>query len=461
MAHEKPTRTTDHGRQAFWQRNPSIFAKQMLGVDLWKKQREVLDALSKDRFVAVRSCNGSGKTFTAALATIWWLMSHREGIVITTAPTQRQVKQNLWREIKKFHFLNRDLIGGKLSSTQLELSNERYAFGFSTDTTDRFQGFHHQNILVIVDEAAGVKESIFDAILGTISSANARMLMIGNPNHLSGTFYDAFHKNRDSWHTVHISAFDTPAFDDRPEDTEPLPPGISTRDWEARIAKNHGKDSHAYQVRILGDFPSDHDDTLIALKHIEAAVDRSVETSEDHETVMGLDIARFGNSKTVAAIRRGPKVLELSEFRKSDLMRTTGSAIDLARKHDVKTIHIDEVGLGAGVVDRLYEIDDVYAIGVNVGKKADDPERYADLRAQMFDGLRERFADGDISIPDDPELISQLASATYRYTSRGQLKLQSKDEIRATGRQSPDKADALALAFARNLYDKNRLMIWT
>ena len=495
MAIPKLPSESDSRRHAFIRDHPGIFARRHLGIDLWYKQREVLNALSKHKRVAVRSCNGSGKTFTAALAAIWWLMAHENAVVITTAPTERQVRELLWREIRKVYDQNRDLIGGKISSTRLELSNQRFAFGFSTDTAGRFQGFHNENILIIVDEASEVREFIFDAILGSMSSRNARMLLIGNPTKLAGTFYDAFHKNRGHWKTIHISAFDTPAFNPLPSpslreggaanqatpqgvpesnvypsitvhhsdhinQSSDLPPGIATPEYAELVARERGKDSHAYQVRVLGEFPSEAIDTLIPLKLIEDATKRIISEPSDQEAVMGLDVARFGDAMSVAVVRRGPQVIDLVAFRKTDLMQTTGKALDLARRHDVKTIYVDEIGMGAGVLDRLNEINDVRAEGVNVANKADETERYANLRAQMFDGLRQRFADDDIAIPDDAELISQLASLTYIYNSRGQLQLESKDDIRRSGRQSPDKADALALAFHVPWSEKNPMMMW-
>ena len=143
-------------------------------------------------------------------------------------------------------------------------------------------------------------------------------------------------------------------------------------------------------------------------------------------------------------------------------MHTTGRILEIARNHNVKNIYVDEVGMGGGVIDRAKEINAVGTVGINGGTKADDSERFLNLRAQMFDGLRQRFADRDIGIPDDAELISQLASLTYQYTSRGQLQIESKDQIRRSGRQSPDKADALALAFAATTPEPNPdpLMIW-
>ena len=227
------------------------------------------------------------------------------------------------------------------------------------------------------------------------------------------------------------------------------------------LAKQRGKDSSAYIVRVLGDFPKEADDTLIALDLIEAATKRGFEEDVESELVMGVDVARFGNDQTVAVVRRGPRVVEMVAFRRSDLMQTTGRILDMAHSRKVKTIYIDEVGLGAAVLDRLKElkIKDVY--GINGGNRARQKERFYNQRAEMFDGLRQRFADGDISIPDDAELISQLASLTFNYNSRGQLQIETKEQIRRSGRQSPDKADALALAFnAAAVSEANELKIW-
>ena len=155
MATPNPASTPRADQERLWFNNPVRFADVGLGVKPWRKQEEILNAIARYNYVAVRSCNGSGKTFTAALATLWWLMTRDQAIVITTAPTERQVKNVLWREIRKIYDQNQELIGGSISQTKLEISSDRYAFGFSTNTAERFQGFHHENILIIVDEAAG------------------------------------------------------------------------------------------------------------------------------------------------------------------------------------------------------------------------------------------------------------------------------------------------------------------
>ena len=474
--------------------DPINFACNILGVKPWDKQQQILDAIALNRSVAVRSCNGAGKTFTAAITILWWLMSYDNAIVITTAPSERQVREILWRELRNLYVPVRDTIGGKLTRTRLEFSPKRYAYGFSTNTEDRFQGFHSGNILVIVDEASGVDEFIFNAIRGVITARNSKLLLIGNPHGYAGTFYDAFHKDRKQFETIHISAFDLPAFKDQgiteqnikdveypdpiTDDTDVIPAdntvfpaeagtqgtinyadsliGLSSPQWALDLFNRQGPQSSVYQTRVLGQFPEEADDTLIPLRDVEAAVNRNAPIPTDATPVMGVDVARFGNDKTVIIIRHGPRVIYIDELRKSDIVNTTGAVVTAALKYKLKDIIVDEIGVGAGVLDNLKADNRFNAQGLNGSNSPSDNEKYLNLRAEVFDGLRQRFADGDISIPNDPELISQVASLTYKYNARGQLQLESKDQIRSTGRQSPDKADAIALAFTSEIKTRPR-----
>ena len=329
--------------RAGWRDDPVGFVKEWLGATPWGKQRRILEALRDHDYVAVRSCNGSGKTYIAAHAVIWWLMCYDDAVVITTAPTERQVSELLWREIRAIHRDNAELIGGRITTTRLDLAERRFAFGFSTNVEERFQGFHQGHILFVVDEASGVEAKIFDAIEGSMTSRHAKMLLIGNPNSLSGVFYDAFHKERAYWKTIHISAFDTPGLrngGDNSTNNESVPDGLMTPHWVERVKKRWGEKSPRYQVRVLGEFPTKETDTLISLDLIEAAVARDAQDFPDLDiagepAVMGLDIARYGNDRSVACVRRGPAVVEMSVFPSADTMATTGFALDFARKHNV------------------------------------------------------------------------------------------------------------------------------
>ncbi len=475
-----------------WTRDPVAFVRDELGAKPWQKQVEVIEAVRHHPRVAVRSCNGAGKTYIAAYTVLWWLMCFTDGLVITTAPTGHQVRDILWREIRRAYRGHEDLLGGTLLRTSLELGDKHYAQGLSTDTPERFQGFHEGHILFVVDEASGVREGIYEAIEGSMTSDVARMLLIGNPTSLSGTFYQAFHSKRALWHNIHISAFDTPNL----TGGSVVNPALVTPKWVQDAELNWGRESPMYQVRVLGEFPSEAEDTLVPLRLIEAAVKRwkerqtgvrptpesspfqgeGMETGplgfargdrdgasaqptpesspsqgeevRDGPVEIGVDVARFGSDRTVICVRRGDNVIEVQSFARQDTMATAGRVVDAVRRHSPQAVRVDEIGIGAGVVDRLRELGLPGVTGVNVAQRSSRPEHFANLRAELYDGLKQRFQEGRIAIPDDPELVGQLASVRYSFTSSGQTKTEEKEEVRSRGLPSPDKADALMLAFA-------------
>ena len=195
-----PTLTPTPQERAKWQNQPNWFVRQRLGVKPRREQRKLLNALCNNRWVAVDAPKGSGKTYAAALAVIWWLMAYDDHtIALTTAPTSRQVKNQIWREIHKIHRRNKHLIGGNLTQTSLDLGPRRYALGFTTNAAERFQGFRAENILIIADEAAGIHEKIFDAILGCLTSSNAKLLILGNPTKPNGTLHNALKSQKPLW----------------------------------------------------------------------------------------------------------------------------------------------------------------------------------------------------------------------------------------------------------------------
>jgi phage terminase large subunit len=430
-----------------WANDPVKFTSETLGASPWSKQTEILEAIRDHVRVAVRSCNGSGKTYIAAHVVLWWLMCHPDAIVITTAPTAHQVRNILWREIRRAYHANADAVGGKLLRTSLELGDKHYAQGLSTDTPERFQGFHEGHILFVVDEASGVREGIFEAIEGSMTSAGAKVLLLGNPTSLKGTFYEAFHKRRGLWKTIHISAFDTPNL----TKNDVVLPSLVTPQWVADAEQNWGKDSYLYQVRVMGEFPSESEDTLIPLKLVELAANSEPSKDQRDQVIeLGVDVARFGSDKTAICVRRGGQIISLESFGRQDTMSTAGRVANMAREYSPQAIRVDEIGIGAGVVDRLNELEIKNVIGVNVARRASRSEQFVNLRAELYDGLRERFAEYRIWIPNNSDLISQLASVKYSFSSSGQMRIEGKDELRSRGERSPDLADAVMLAFAKS-----------
>jgi len=440
---------------------PQWWVENVLGSKLWHKQVEVLEAIRDNQEIAVASCHGAGKSYVAACAALWYACCHRPSIVITTAPTDRQVRGILWKEIRLAHQRAQIPIGGKLLSQELRFDSNHWIWGFTAPEydPDRFQGFHEVNILVIVDEAVGVSEQIYQAIEGVLTSENARLLMISNPTDASGRFGQSF--KTAGVKKINISAFETPNFTDfgiTEEDIEedtwqekitgPLPmPYLITPNWVAQRYKRWGKESPLYYSRVKGQFPQQGTDSLIPLAWVQAAVQRSLDPGEPVE--LGVDVARYGPDETVFLLRQGPVARIKKIIPMGDTMDTTGHTIKMLLETGAEAAKIDADGLGAGVYDRMKE-QGKPALEMRSGMKASDSERFANTRSEWWWGLRERFEEGDIDIEEDEELISQLSSMKYKVNSRGQIQVESKDEMKKRGLPSPDRADALMLAYARD-----------
>ncbi len=167
--------------------------------------------MAKHRRVAVKSGNGLGKGFCAAVALLWFLHSHQEAaIALSTAPTFRQGRHVLWRQIRRLFRPKAELRGGKILDTRWEISDDCYAMGLSAENADQFQGFHSPNMLIMVDEAEGVSDEIYEAIEAVMTPAEPLLLLIGNSTTVSGAFRRAFYEERQIYHNITISALDSP-----------------------------------------------------------------------------------------------------------------------------------------------------------------------------------------------------------------------------------------------------------
>lgn len=435
--------------------NGPAFIREILGSSLWDKQVEIARAVDRSKRVTVRSCQGSGKSYVAARIVLRFIHTTPDSIVLTTAPTFRQVENIIWREIRAAQSNSPYPLDGELGMTQLNIRDKWFALGVSTDRPEQWQGFHAEHILLVVDEAAGVSEANFVAMESILASAGSRLLLLGNPTSLAGTFYDS-HRNP-GYSKIHISAFHTPNFTTfgitlediksgewRRKITGPYPmPQLITPEWVVEKLADWGEDSPMFQARVLGEFPEQGADTLIPLNKIEAAALRDVEP--EGRKVIAADIARYGSSKTWFMCRQGGKVLGSEKHGMKDTMETVGLLCDFQDRFENAVAVVDEIGIGAGVFDRMRE-KGRSAVGVNVGLPAYERERFRNLRAELYWKMREKFMDDDISIPNDPELIAQLANIKQHYTSRG-IEIESKDEAIKRGVRSPDGADALALTF--------------
>lgn len=435
--------------QVFLQRcksDPVFFARKVLGVDPWSKQQEIMYSVRDNPNTICVSCNAGGKSFVSAAIVLWFLCTRKDSIVLTSAPTWRQVVSVLWAEIEKMYHNAKYPLGGELTTGKLKFGPKWFALGIPSSEEVRFQGHHAQDILIVLDEASGIEPHIYTAAQGNLTSANSRFLLIGNPTSPTGMFYE-YSKNP-NWHNIHISAFDSPAINE-PEKY----PFLVNKKWCAERALEWGESSPMYIARVLGNFPMESDDTLFPMSWLDAAVRRYQERSgkdlmiSDH-VYIGVDVAAMGNDKTVVATYQPNKVFPLRKAQGKELatVKHMVSQEALSAGSKLMQITIDDTGLGGGPTSELRAMG-YPVLGINFAAKANNKRFFRRLKDEIMFNLKEVVRAGEIALPPDDELIGQLSSLKYTaMQDAGLIEIENKEEMRKRGLKSPDAAWAVALA---------------
>jgi len=434
-----------------YQADPQAFIREIILADPTEQQSSLVTAIATPgAHVSIRSGHGTGKTTSLSWVVLWFLSCFPNAKIPCTAPTGHQLFDLLWPEIHKWrdrmHSPWRQAIkitADRVAITGMEKTQFAVARTARPENPEALQGFHADNLLFLIDEASGVPEKVFEVAEGALSTKNARVIMTGNPTRTDGYFFRSHHQDRALWDTLHFNCLGSPLVD-------PLYP--------QQMAQKYGEDSNIYRVRVLGEFPKASDDVLIPLYLIEDAVGRDVEFPIS-ETIAALDVARFGDDANAFLIRKGLSVNYIEEWRNKDLMQTTGKIVEAYRKKMFDRIMVDSIGLGAGVVDRLIEMN-VPAIAVNVAESSAQKENFSRLRDQLWWACREFFTEKQGRI--DPwvdhldDLIGELSAVRYKILSNGKIKIEDKDEMKKRGLLSPNIADALCLTFAEGVSPRAR-----
>lgn len=443
--------------------DPVGFARDVLGFRSWSKQAEIMEAVRDHARVAVRSSHGPGKTATAAQIVLWFLKTHRNSRVITTAPTWQQVEQLLWREVRssvtRANELRAEQVFPPASVAKLEFGEQWFALGLSTNEPERFQGHHAPFILLVVDEASGVDEGIFEAAEGFLTAEGAHVLLVGNPTRIGGQFHRAFTVERASWHTIHISTFDTPNYTG-----EPVPPDVARslprKGWAEEKAKAWGVGSPMYQVRVLGNFPTQASNAVVSLHETEQAQIRESLTrypAQLGDVAIACDVARFGDDETVIATRYGARIRLVETYHGRDTMQTAGHVIRAWRQLRDESgaaprIVIDDVGVGGGVTDRLRELSREQALGLVIvpfnGAAASFTGDYPNRRSEAWFAFAEALP--GIDLDEDEQLAADLTAPVYNLDSRGRRVVEPKAETKKRLGRSPDRADAALMTIIKS-----------
>lgn len=441
--------------------DPVAFVREVLGVEPDPWQLDVLAAVARcDRHISIRSGHGVGKTALLAWVSIWWLVTRWPQKTVCTAATGPQLFDALAAEVKIWMSHLPSAIQGcfivqtesvaAVATAAHPAAAEQSFISFRTsraETPEAMAGVHADYVLLIVDEASGVPEAVYESGAGSMSGPNAITILAGNPVRGSGKFYDTHHKLRHRWTTFVVNAEEV----------------ARAKNIVDEIAGDYGVESNAYRVRVLGEFPKSEDDKIIPFEWLEAATDRDIVPMPTMRSIWGVDCARFGSDRSALAIRQGNVLVKpVQSWSKLDTMELAGriyhewnSTLPSFRPSD---ICVDAIGLGAGVADRLHELG-MPARAINVSESAALSGRYVRLRDELWWKAREWFEqktctiagqDADHKTWRDERLAAELSDVKYSFQSNDKLKIEAKDDIkkRTSGGRSPDIADAFVLTFA-------------
>ena len=450
-------------RIPLYQKNPILFAEEVLKFepDIW--QQEALKDLAETPKVAIKSGQGVGKTGMEAVALLWFLTCFPYPRIVATAPTKQQLHDVLWSEVAKWQerspLLKHILKWTKTYIYMVGHEKRWFATARTATKPENMQGFHEDHMLFIVDEASGVADPIMEAILGTLSGKNNKLLMCGNPTRTSGTFFDAFHADRAIYQCHTVSSADSPR---------------TNKQNIKSLIRKYGKDSNVVLVRVFGEFPKQEDDIFIPISLVENSIMTEFSPRKTPDFIhIACDVARFGDDKTVIGYKIDEKAKFYKKRQGQDTMKTADDIIllgeMLVHKYGLRAetdspipVKVDDGGVGGGVVDRLKQI------------KQNDPERfwwleiypvlfgqrikhkyYHDSTTYMMAVVKKLLQPFDedtgeqkpveLILPNDDDLAAQLSGRKYSLTEASKLKVESKEAMKKRGLPSPDEADCVLL----------------
>lgn len=470
--------------------NPVGFAADVLGVSLTPDQQAILNELRDSPEVNVKSSHGQGKTFLAAIAVTWWIFCVG-GLVVTTAPTSRQVRELLWGEVRRIHGANKAKLGGVCQTLTLKASEAAKGLGFSSEDTDEntSQGFHAEHLLIIEDEACGISSAVDDGLTSCLTGENNKILRIGNPTE-PGTPFESHCKDRHiklgAWRHPNVSwAYqeDTDGIHRlKPEvraaicghngivkpqsewadwcPRDAVPGAISIR-WIENVRAKKGENSAYWMSRVEAEFSQSATDVVIPVAWLEAAREQYDEDPAYWDKLAsgqswrhGLDVGD-GLDDHALASWRGPVLYQVGLKHCLNDRQDVSRAAQWAkhRLEDAPGIAaVDRAGVGSGALSQLLGWK-CQAVGIHWGEAASEPKRFLNSKAEQFWLFREALQKGDVAIaPLDPEtwelLKLEFNNICYRETASEKIQIERKPQTIARLGHSPNAADSVILGFS-------------
>jgi len=436
--------------------DPVGWAQSKLGLFMWSKQIEVLEAVRDYPLVAIKAAHSVSKSHTASVAGAWWLDVHDLGsaFLVTTAPSWPQVEAILWREIRRRH--REGKLKGRITldckwhmgNTEKRGASDEELIALGRKPADydeyTFQGIHARYFMAILDEAGGIPEWLWNAVLALATNENARVLAIGNPDDPNSHFAQIC-KPGSGWKVITISAFDSPNFTEE-EVPEELRQDLVSQEWVDQRRRDWGEGSPIWMSKVVGEFPDISDEYLIAPSVLEKCFQVNLSGLELGR--FGIDVARMGTDKSCIYHNRGGQIRRVDVWAKVDTMQSVGKIRPHLMLKNGKMIpaNVDIIGVGAGVYDRLRELR--FEVAAYQGsERAKNPAKFKNRRSESWWTFREWAEEGLIDLdPEDQTLAAQLGSVKWGVDSSGRIFVESKDDVRARGLPSPDLADAAVMS---------------
>lgn len=464
-------------RRKLWRADPVLWATERLGAELWSGQRRICEAIVTNRRVAVPTCHGIGKDFTASLLAAWVIDCHDPGdaFVVTTAPTGHQVKAILWRELQhRFVDARRPVtdrpgkqvalsLPGRLNMTEWVIGKEIVAFGRKPAvgpaatvgtrgelTVEAFQGIHAKVVLVILDEADGVPGPIWDAAATLVTSGRGRLLAIGNPDTADSRFAEVCLPGS-GWHVIRIPIWETPNFSG-----EYIDPVIADQlvghEWLEMMRFDYGEESAVWSSKVEARPPTDNPDVQVIPPSwlARALVERSWPLDKLAPVKLGMDVGAGGNATVVRELR-GVKFGRVWRDRTRDPEQAIAMAVRAIRESGAESINVDVIGVGWGVVSPVRNLrgkaHTARVVPINSAAPSRDPHRWPNVRSEMWWTMRELCRLGLVDLTGvDDRTLHELRSVRRVPDPLGRFVVEPKDETTARLRRSPDDADAVVMA---------------
>ena len=371
-----------------------------------------------------------GKTYLAINALIDAALRFQgnDGRFGYVAPYLKQAKQVSWDYLKRFALT---IPGTKANESELSINfpNGCRVRLYGSDNGEAMRGLYFDG--VVADEVADMRPETWPEIVRpALADRKGWCLFIGTPKGMN-QFHDLYQHalNDENWYSGMFRVDETDVLDAD----------------ELELAKSTMTDNQ-YRQEFLCDFGASVDNALITIDKVSDAA-KLVRTEGDvagSPRILGVDVARYGDDRSVIQKRQGLVAYEPTVFQDIDNMALAGQVVQTITEWKPDAVFID-AGRGEGVIDRLRQLG-YFVTEVNFGGKPTNP-RYHNKRSEIWDGIRIWLDEGG-AIPNNTELKTDLCIPTYKFDAGNRLQLETKDEIKKRGMRSPDLGDALALTFA-------------